>query len=41
VRLTDPMRVERYDRVGSDLAVRGLYFDLPPWGYNVFNVAIA
>jgi hypothetical protein len=40
-RLTDLMRVERYDRDGSDLAARGLYLDLPPWGYNVFDVATA
>ena len=23
---------------GSDLAARGLYLDLPPWGYHVFEV---
>ena len=27
-----------YDRDGSDLASRGLYLDLPPWGYHVFEV---
>ena len=27
-----------YDRDGSDLVSRGLYLDLPPWGYHVFEV---
>jgi hypothetical protein len=27
-----------YDRDGNDLASRGLYVDLPPWGYHVFAV---
>jgi hypothetical protein len=26
-----------YDRDGGDLASRGLYLDLPPWGYHVFE----
>ena len=28
----------RYDRDGNDLVSRGLYLDLPPWGYHVFEV---
>ena len=28
----------RYDRDGNDLVARGLYLDLPPWGYHVFEV---
>ncbi len=27
-----------YDRDGSELAARGLYLDLPPWGYHAFEV---
>ena len=27
-----------YDRSGDDLLARGLYLDLPPWGYHVFDV---
>jgi hypothetical protein len=27
-----------YDRDGNDLAPRGLYLDLPPWGYHAFSV---
>ena len=38
VRLTDLMGPARYDRDGSDLVSRGLYLDLPPWGYHVFEV---
>jgi len=35
----DLMSPARYDRDGSDLATRGLYLDLAPWGYHVFEVA--
>ena len=38
VRLTDLMGPARYDRDGSDLVSRGLYLDLLPWGYHVFEV---
>ena len=30
-----------YDRSGDDLAARGLYLDVPPWGYHVFDVGSA
>jgi hypothetical protein len=30
-----------YDRDGSDLVSRGLYLDLLPWGYQVFEVTAA
>jgi hypothetical protein len=26
------------DRDGNDLISRGLYLDLPPWGYHVFEL---
>jgi hypothetical protein len=38
VRLADQIGPARYDRNGSDLVSRGLYLDLPPWGYHVFEV---
>ena len=34
----DLMRPASYDRDGNDLVSRGLYLDLPPWGYHVFEV---
>jgi hypothetical protein len=41
VRLRDLTGPARYDRDGSDLVSRGLYLDLPPWGYHVFEVTAA
>jgi hypothetical protein len=38
VGLTDLMNGARYERDQSDLASRGLYVDLPAWGYHVFEV---
>jgi glycosidase len=37
-RLADRMGEDVYDRPGDDLAARGLYLDLPEWGYHVFTV---
>jgi hypothetical protein len=28
-----------YDRDGNDLVSRGLFLDVSPWGYHVFEVA--
>jgi hypothetical protein len=36
--LTDLMSDARYERAGADLVSRGLYLDLPAWGYHVFDV---
>jgi hypothetical protein len=36
--LTGPAR---YDRAGTDVASRGLYLDLTPWSYHVFDVKVA
>ena len=36
VRFRDLMGPASYDRDGTDLISRGLYLDLPPWGYHVF-----
>lgn len=38
VRLTDLMSTARYDRDAADIATRGLYLDLPAWGFHVFEV---
>jgi hypothetical protein len=37
-RLRDLMGPAQYDRDGDDLLARGLFLDLPPWGYHVFTV---
>ncbi|MCU0579748.1 MAG: alpha-amylase, partial [Desulfobacterota bacterium] len=37
-RLRDLLGSHRYEREGADLAVRGLYLDMPAWGYHVFEV---
>jgi len=37
--LVDLMGDARYDRSGDDIADGRLYLDLPPWGYNVFDLA--
>jgi hypothetical protein len=36
--LQDLTSLNVYERDGNDLAARGLYLDLPPWDYNVFEV---
>jgi hypothetical protein len=38
VRFNDLMSDARYDRAGSELVSTGLYLDLAPWGYHVFDV---
>jgi hypothetical protein len=38
VRFSDLMSPASYDRDGSDILTRGLYLDLPPWGYHAFEV---
>ena len=37
-RLADRMSDAVYDRPGDDLTARGLYLDLPAWGFHVFGV---
>jgi hypothetical protein len=39
VRLNDMLGEVEYERDGNDLASRGLYLDLPPWGYHVFTLS--
>jgi hypothetical protein len=38
IRLQDRMSTAAYDRHGDDLVVPGLYLDMPPWGYHVFEM---
>jgi hypothetical protein len=37
-RFKDLMGAAAFDRDGLDLDSRGLYLDMPPWGYHVFEV---
>jgi hypothetical protein len=30
-----------YDRSGDELSSKGLYLDVPPWGYHAFDVGRA
>jgi hypothetical protein len=39
--LCDLLGPARYDRDGDDLAAHGLYVDMPPWGYHVFDIVPA
>jgi hypothetical protein len=39
--LRDLMSPASYDRNGTELLARGLYLDMPPWGYHVFEVTRA
>lgn len=36
--LRDQLSPAEYERHGSDLVARGLYLDLPAWGYHAFDV---
>ncbi len=38
VRMKDIMGSARFDRDAKDLVERGLYLDLPPWSYHVFEM---
>jgi hypothetical protein len=38
IALHDRMGPYRYDRNGSELYSRGLYLDMPEWGYHIFDV---
>ena len=40
LRFRDLMGPAVYDREGDDLSPRGLYLDLPAWGYHVFEVGL-
>ena len=36
--LSDRLGPAKYERKGADLAARGLYLNMPAWGYHVFEV---
>jgi hypothetical protein len=40
VRLEDALSLARYDRDGNELFERGLYLDLQPWSYHVFDLEV-
>jgi len=40
VRFRDLMGPAVYDRDGSETLSHGLYLDMPPWGYHVFELAL-
>jgi len=39
IRLSDRLSEARYERGGRELATRGLYLDLPPFGHHLFALA--
>ena len=41
VGFNDLMSSARYVRAGNDVVSRGLYLDLPAWGYHVFDMKVA
>jgi hypothetical protein len=41
VRFGDVMGSATYERDLNDLGARGLYLDMPAWGYHVFDVSLA
>jgi glycosidase len=38
--LKDLLGPEKYERSGDEILGRGLYIDLPAWGFNVFEVSL-
>jgi hypothetical protein len=38
VRAQDLMEPAVYERSGDELTSRGLYLDMPPWGFHVFRL---
>jgi len=40
-RFQDQMGTAVYDRRGDEISDRGLYLDLPPWGYHFFKILAA
>ena len=39
VRFADLLGPTSFVRDGNDLVARGLYLDMPPWGYHVFAMS--
>ncbi len=40
IRFTDLMSPAVYDRDGSELMSKGMYLDLPAWGYHIFEIEV-
>jgi hypothetical protein len=40
IEFRDMMSMDLYIRDGNEVVSRGLYLDLPPWGYHVFEVGV-
>ena len=40
VRFTDMINPVVYDRLGDDVLSKGIYIDMPAWGYHVFQVTV-
>jgi glycosidase len=40
IALKDLLGPEKYERSGDEILARGLYIDLPAWGFNVFEVSL-
>ena len=38
MRAQDLMEPAVYERSGDELTSRGLYLDMPPWGFHVFRL---
>jgi hypothetical protein len=38
LRFKDLMSPAEYDRRGGDLATKGLFLDVPAWGYHIFEI---
>ena len=39
IEFRDLMSVDRYIRNGNELLSQGIYLDMPPWGYHVFELS--
>jgi hypothetical protein len=40
VEFRDMLSTDLYIRNGNEIASQGIYLDLPPWGYHVFEVSL-
>jgi hypothetical protein len=40
VRLKDMMSSAMYDRDGNKILSEGMYFDMPAWGYHIFEITV-
>ena len=40
IRFRDLMSTAVYDRSGNDVIEKGMYFDMPAWGFHIFEVTV-